>query len=61
MALVIGNGLIWDISLNEKLSPSRNYLTSISKIHKYYGYADAKGQRANYIRGAVAMLIYVSL
>ena len=43
LALIISNGLIWDISLNEQLSPSRNKLIEVKNQSIAYGYTDDKG------------------
>ena len=43
VALVYGDGSIYDISLNEDISPSKHFLFKLSKDKGYFGYADQFG------------------
>ena len=43
LALVVGKGTIWDISLNEHTSPSRKELITLPGSIQYFGYSDDKG------------------
>ena len=43
LAMISKNGTIWDISLNEKTSPSKKYLFKLPKSCWYHGYSDDKG------------------
>ena len=50
LAMVSTNGTVWDISLNEKSSPSKLYLLKLPQSCTYNGYSDAKGI-LNFING----------
>ena len=43
LALISTNGTVWDISLNEKISPSKKFLFKLATSCKYHGYSDDKG------------------
>ena len=43
VALVYEDGSIYDISLHEKISPSKNFLFKLSRDKGYFGYADQFG------------------
>ena len=43
LAIISKNGTVWDISLNEKASPSKKYLFKLPKSCSYHGYSDDKG------------------
>ena len=43
LAMISMNGTIWDISLNEKISPSKKYLFKLPPSCSYHGYSDDKG------------------
>ena len=52
LAMISKNGTVWDVSLNEKISPSKMYLFKLqsSYICGYQGYSDDKGI-LNFIEG----------
>ena len=50
LALISKNGTVWDVSLNEKTSPSKKYLFKLPKSCSYHGYCDDKGI-LNFIAG----------
>ena len=43
LAMISQNGTIWDVSLNEKLSPSKKYLFKLPNSCWYHGYSDDRG------------------
>ena len=53
VALVYEDGSIYDISLNEEISPSKNFLFKLSKDKGYFGYADQFGV-LNFISSSLA-------
>ena len=52
LALISKNGTVWDVSLNEKVSPSKMFLFNLPKSCScgYQGYSDEKGI-LNFIEG----------
>ena len=43
LILISTNGTVWDISLNENISPSKKRLFELSNSCQYHGYSDDKG------------------
>ena len=43
LAIISKNGTIWDISMNERKSPSKKHLFKLPKSCWYHGYSDEKG------------------
>ena len=45
LAMISKNGTVWDVSLNEKVSPSKMFLFNLPKSYScgYQGYSDDKG------------------
>ena len=52
LAIISKNGTVWDVSLNEKVSPSKMFLFNLPKSCScgYHGYSDDKGI-LNFIEG----------
>ena len=52
LAMISRNGTVWDVSLNEKVSPSKMFLFKLPKSCScgYRGYSDDKGI-LNFIEG----------
>ena len=50
LAMISKNGTVWDLSLNEKNSPSKKNLFKLPKSCSYHGYSDDKGI-LNFITG----------
>ena len=52
LAMISKNGTVWDMSLNEKVSPSKMFLFTLPKssLCGYRGYSDDKGI-LNFIEG----------
>ena len=45
LAMISSNGTVWDVSLNEKVSPAKKFLCELPKSCScgYRGYSDDKG------------------
>ena len=43
MAIVFEDGSVNDLSLQEKVSPSKGWILKLPKKHQYHGYSDEKG------------------
>ena len=50
LAMISKNGTVWDVSLNERTSPSKKYMFKLPKSCSYHGYSDDKGI-LNFIAG----------
>jgi hypothetical protein len=52
LAMISKNGTVWDLSLNEKMSPSKTFLFKLQESFScgYQGYSDDKGI-LNFIEG----------